>query len=419
MRHFHPHYPFPPGSKHGERLPGRKLLSVLTLILLTGTLAHADRVLLPEVSETESAPAPRDPAIAVFEIGVWIGQVEQGTRLGTKPKTLVAQLIRIREQLEDTGSLVSPKEIDALIEAMGSAKESRDLHDRIVAFRKTIAARVAGKDEPVMEEVPFDCDQGSWEGVWTTTWGDMTLVFEKDGRFHGTYGSSQHAVSGEFDPENPKVLRGQWDHFGSTAAAGGIRFEMKAPNRFEGGWSSEIPVDGAGSGWSGTRRKTHHSEILIVPVGEATIAKAEETWSQSFLVRKGFSVHGRNVDFPLLRIYTQSPETGEWENSGSGDWESLPSIEEVGVGDNLTIDVVLLEALASRHFVIEFGRKAIIDDEEQILSLRTRPLRMVPPKVNESPGTGDAFLPETIDAPDGDGEVPSEGETVPDSPGPP
>lgn len=194
---------------------------------------------------------------------------------------------------------------------------------------------------------------------------------------------------------------------------------MKGPNRFEGGWSSEIPVNGAGSGWSGTRRKTHHSEILIVPVGEATIAKAEETWSQSFLVRKGFSVHGRNVDFPLLRIHTQSPETGEWEESGSGDWEHLPGVEEVRADGIFTIDLVLPETLARRHFVIEFGRKAIIDDEEQVLSLRTRPLRMAPPKANKSSERGDPFPPETIDALDGDGEVPSEAETAPDSPDPP
>ena len=37
-------------------------------------------------------------------------------------------------------------------------------------------------------------DQSSWEGVWKTTWGEMRLVFD-DGQFHGTYGTSQHALS--------------------------------------------------------------------------------------------------------------------------------------------------------------------------------------------------------------------------------
>ena len=82
-------------------------------------------------------------------------------------------------------------------------------------------------------------DQSSWEGVWETSWGEMRLVFD-DGQFHGTYGSSQHALSGVFDPAQPGVLTGKWSHFGSTSS-GGIKFKMEKRDAFGGGWSWETP----------------------------------------------------------------------------------------------------------------------------------------------------------------------------------
>ena len=96
------------------------------------------------------------------------------------------------------------------------------------------------------------CDIRSWAGVWQTNWGVMKLAFD-DETFSGNYGPSAHSVSGRFDPTSPCVLRGIWQHTGSTST-GRFTFRITAPKTFKGNWSSgDADPDVAGSPWKGTQ----------------------------------------------------------------------------------------------------------------------------------------------------------------------
>ena len=237
---------------------------------------------------------------------------------------------------------------------------------------------------------PFHCDVSTWEGIWETNWGEMTLVFDRETElFHGTYGPSQHNVSGRFDPDHPTVLRGRWHHFG-TASTGGFRFEMTHPGRFEGGWSWRVPLVGDGSGWNGTRKARDPSEddgaeILAVPIGQASIVgppSGPRNWSQRWLLKntspEAFWIYGYDANSPFVQIHSLSPSSGEWEHRGLGYCGTGASFHQIPAGGTFRVNVWIPDEIARRQLTVEFRRHSDADGDGG-MTVRTRPLRLVPP----------------------------------------
>lgn len=230
-------------------------LLILSSILLVGALPY-----------TPSRPTSPDHSNALFDLGVQVGIAERDALDGKSPELLRRRLQFIRQLVHEIGDPHLTTMFDDTIEQLDTSHNSRVVYETLLLFRQQISWQLrhsdAASSAPFLDLVLEDPVKGvtgsprsaSWEGVWETNWGTMTIVEHEDGTLTGNYGPSQHSIEGRFDPDNPTVYAGIWTHTGSTST-GRFRFEMTSENTFQGAWTSgNSPPSEVGVNWTGTRR---------------------------------------------------------------------------------------------------------------------------------------------------------------------
>ncbi len=83
-----------------------------------------------------------------------------------------------------------------------------------------------------------------WSGVWTTTYGDLTLAWTKQGGLTGTFGKNGQLEGKPADPW-AAVIRGTWS---DGKDSGSFEFRMDKDMKSFQGWRNS-----PGTPWRGTR----------------------------------------------------------------------------------------------------------------------------------------------------------------------